>query len=58
MRVPRKIKRSKGIYFAFMCLFVFFSLPVANWGIPLAAISDIQKDPEFISGKMTSGIYL
>ncbi|KAK6630474.1 pyruvate transporter mpc1 [Polyplax serrata] len=27
--------------------------PAANWGIPLAAISDIQKDPKFISGKMT-----
>ncbi|OQR76178.1 brain protein 44 protein 2-like, partial [Tropilaelaps mercedesae] len=27
--------------------------PVANWGLPLAAITDIKKDPEFISGKMT-----
>ncbi|CAH0674154.1 unnamed protein product [Spodoptera exigua] len=27
--------------------------PVANWGIPLAAIADIQKDPSIISGKMT-----
>ncbi|XP_022203252.1 mitochondrial pyruvate carrier 1 [Nilaparvata lugens] len=27
--------------------------PVANWGIPLAAIADTQKSPEFISGKMT-----
>jgi len=29
--------------------------PVANWGIPIAAIADIQKDPELISGKMTVG---
>ncbi|XP_035223865.1 mitochondrial pyruvate carrier 1-like [Stegodyphus dumicola] len=27
--------------------------PVANWGIPIAAISDIKKDPSIISGKMT-----
>ncbi|XP_020716336.1 mitochondrial pyruvate carrier 1 isoform X2 [Ceratitis capitata] len=27
--------------------------PVANWGIPLAAIADFKKEPKFISGKMT-----
>lgn len=27
--------------------------PVANWGIPAAAIADLKKDPEIISGKMT-----
>ncbi|KAI8917471.1 hypothetical protein BC831DRAFT_484700 [Entophlyctis helioformis] len=27
--------------------------PVANWGLPLAAIADTQKSPELISGKMT-----
>ncbi|PSN56349.1 Mitochondrial pyruvate carrier 1 [Blattella germanica] len=27
--------------------------PVANWGIPIAAIADTQKSPQFISGKMT-----
>ncbi|KAL0275099.1 UNVERIFIED_CONTAM: hypothetical protein PYX00_003064 [Menopon gallinae] len=32
--------------------------PVANWGIPIAAISDIQKDPKFISGKMTLALTL
>ncbi|KAJ1677844.1 pyruvate transporter mpc1, partial [Spiromyces aspiralis] len=26
----------------------------ANWGIPLAALADTQKSPEFISGKMTT----
>jgi len=29
--------------------------PIANWGIPIAALSDIRKDPELISGKMTGG---
>jgi hypothetical protein len=27
--------------------------PVANWGLPIAAISDIRKDPEMISGVMS-----
>jgi len=27
--------------------------PVANWGLPLAAIADSRKDPEIISPKMT-----
>lgn len=27
--------------------------PLANWGIPLAAIADIRKDPKYISGNMT-----
>jgi len=30
---------------------------VANWGLPLAAIADMKKDPEKISGKMTTGKY-
>jgi hypothetical protein len=32
--------------------------PVANWGLPLAAIADTQKSPEYISGKMTSALAL
>ncbi|KAK7068624.1 pyruvate transporter mpc1 [Halocaridina rubra] len=32
--------------------------PVANWGIPLAAIADTRKPPEFISGKMTFALCL
>jgi len=27
--------------------------PAANWGLPLAALGDLKKNPEFISGKMT-----
>ncbi|XP_078372544.1 mitochondrial pyruvate carrier 1-like [Oculina patagonica] len=29
---------------------------VANWGLPLAAMSDMKRDPEFISGRMTSAL--
>jgi len=32
--------------------------PVANWGIPLAAIADTRKDAKFISGKMTTALCL
>ncbi|XP_059686247.1 mitochondrial pyruvate carrier 1 isoform X2 [Pelecanus crispus] len=27
--------------------------PVANWGLPVAAINDMKKSPEIISGRMT-----
>lgn len=30
--------------------------PVANWGLPLAAIADAKDNPEKISGKMTSAL--
>ncbi|CAO3651318.1 unnamed protein product [Cunninghamella blakesleeana] len=30
--------------------------PVANWGIPLAAIADTQKDASLISGNMTAAL--
>ncbi|KAM7362386.1 mitochondrial pyruvate carrier isoform 2-T4 [Cochliomyia hominivorax] len=32
--------------------------PVANWGIPIAALADIKKDPKIISGRMTLGYYV
>ncbi|KAH9381537.1 hypothetical protein HPB48_005488 [Haemaphysalis longicornis] len=32
------------------------SFQVANWGIPLAALADIKKDPSIISGKMTAAL--
>jgi len=31
---------------------------VANWGLPLAAIADLKKDEEIISGPMTSAMVL
>ncbi|XP_030053938.1 mitochondrial pyruvate carrier 1 [Microcaecilia unicolor] len=27
--------------------------PVANWGLPIAAINDMSKSPDIISGRMT-----
>ncbi|XP_032681387.1 mitochondrial pyruvate carrier 1 isoform X2 [Odontomachus brunneus] len=48
-----KILRSKETREYFMS--THFWGPVANWAIPIAAISDIQRDPKFISGKMTFG---
>ena len=38
------------------CYSTHFWGPVANWGIPIAALADINKDPSMISGKMTLGI--
>jgi len=32
--------------------------PIANWGIPIAALSDVRKDPKIISGKMTLALCL
>ncbi|XP_071540596.1 mitochondrial pyruvate carrier 1 isoform X1 [Panulirus ornatus] len=32
--------------------------PIANWGIPIAAIADTKKPPEIISGKMTIALCL
>lgn len=32
--------------------------PLANWGIPVAAINDFSKDPKFISGRMTVALCL
>uniref|UniRef100_UPI00358F2ECB mitochondrial pyruvate carrier 1 isoform X2 n=2 Tax=Myxine glutinosa TaxID=7769 RepID=UPI00358F2ECB len=30
--------------------------PVANWGLPIAAINDMKKSPEIISGRMTMAL--
>ncbi|PWN33292.1 UPF0041-domain-containing protein [Meira miltonrushii] len=30
--------------------------PVANWGLPLAAIADLKKDEDVISGPMTAAL--
>uniref|UniRef100_A0A1A9V3E1 Mitochondrial pyruvate carrier n=1 Tax=Glossina austeni TaxID=7395 RepID=A0A1A9V3E1_GLOAU len=35
-----------------------FWAPVVTWGIPLAAIADIQKDAKLISGKMTLALII
>lgn len=38
-----------------MLLLQHFWGPVANWGLPIAAIADMKKSPEIISGRMTFG---
>ncbi|KAK1792665.1 hypothetical protein P4O66_012602 [Electrophorus voltai] len=43
---------SNGIVLS-MCSKWHFWGPVANWGLPIAAISDMKKSPEIISGRMT-----
>ncbi|CAH3121660.1 unnamed protein product [Pocillopora meandrina] len=35
---------------------IFFYQMFANWGLPLAAMSDMKRDPEYISGKMTTAL--
>ncbi|KAL9605087.1 MAG: hypothetical protein Q9219_000021 [cf. Caloplaca sp. 3 TL-2023] len=44
-------------WLSYVCSTHFWG-PVSNFGIPLAAIADIQKDPELISGRMTSALTL
>merc|ERR1711962_150691 len=50
-RLLRKL-RSKEFWWDYICSTHFWG-PVFNWGIPIAAISDIQKSPEMISPRMT-----
>lgn len=40
---------------SYLCSTHFWG-PVANWGLPLAAIADFKKDPQYISGKMTTAL--
>lgn len=42
-------------HYCFFCFSTHFWGPIANWGIPIAATADIQRDPKYISGKMTFG---
>lgn len=42
------------LYLCYLCVSVqHFWGPVANWGLPIAAITDMKKSPEIISGRMT-----
>lgn len=41
---------------SYLCSTHFWG-PIANWGLPLAAIADMKKDPEKISGKMTTALF-
>jgi len=42
-------------YLDYFCSTHFWG-PASNFGIPIAAIMDTQKDPEFISGRMTGAL--
>ncbi|WLF78313.1 pyruvate transporter mpc1 [Lodderomyces elongisporus] len=43
--------------FKYMCTTHFWG-PVSNFGIPVAAIMDLKKDPDLISGPMTGSLIL
>ncbi|KAG2173782.1 hypothetical protein INT43_005202 [Umbelopsis isabellina] len=44
----------RGYLMSTVCEFIYDL--VANWGIPIAAISDWKKDPQYISGNMTAAL--
>ncbi|KAF2645471.1 UPF0041 domain protein [Massarina eburnea CBS 473.64] len=50
-----KIRSNK--YLDYFCSTHFWG-PASNFGIPLAAIADMSKDPEIISGRMTGALSL
>ncbi|XP_022826005.1 mitochondrial pyruvate carrier 1 [Spodoptera litura] len=51
--IGKLVQQLKSKEFRQYLMSTHFWGPVANWGIPLAAIADTQKDPAIISGKMT-----
>ncbi|GAB6032513.1 pyruvate transporter mpc1 [Chamberlinius hualienensis] len=56
--IQKGITQLKSKEFRSYLMSTHFWGPVANWGIPLAAIADIKKDPSYISGKMTFALML
>ncbi|EAT88759.1 hypothetical protein SNOG_03554 [Parastagonospora nodorum SN15] len=50
-----KIRSNK--YSDYFCSTHFWG-PASNFGIPIAAIADMSKDPEIISGRMTGALTL
>lgn len=56
--VKKAVDQLKSKEFRSYLMSTHFWGPVANWGIPLAAIADTRKPPEFISGKMTLALCL
>ncbi|PVI02615.1 UPF0041 domain protein [Periconia macrospinosa] len=51
--INAKIRSNK--YLDYFCSTHFWG-PASNFGIPLAAIADMSKDPEIISGPMTGAL--
>ncbi|XP_050713668.1 mitochondrial pyruvate carrier 1-like [Eriocheir sinensis] len=56
--IKKGLEQLKSKEFRDYLMSTHFWGPVANWGIPLAAIADTRKPPEFISGKMTFALCL
>lgn len=52
----RALAYAKSPEFRSYLMSTHFWGPVANWGLPLAAIADTRKSPEIISGKMTTAL--
>jgi hypothetical protein len=50
-----KIRSNK--YTDYFCSTHFWG-PASNFGIPIAAVADMSKDPEIISGRMTGALTL
>ncbi|ORY00037.1 UPF0041 domain protein, partial [Clohesyomyces aquaticus] len=48
-----KIRSNK--YLDYFCSTHFWG-PASNFGIPIAAVADMTKDPEIISGRMTGAL--
>ncbi|EEA22823.1 pyruvate transporter mpc1 [Talaromyces marneffei ATCC 18224] len=51
--INAKIRSNKVL--DYVCSTHFWG-PASNFGIPIAAVMDIQKDPEIISGPMTGAL--
>ncbi|KAL1985242.1 hypothetical protein VTN96DRAFT_8158 [Rasamsonia emersonii] len=51
--INAKIRSNKVL--DYVCSTHFWG-PASNFGIPLAAVMDTQKDPEIISGRMTAAL--
>lgn len=55
-----QFKRATDYIFSKKFIKYFFSShfwgPASNFGIPIAALADLKKDPEVISGPMTSSL--
>ena len=49
------VNHSLWLTILFVCVWQHFWGPIANWGLPIAAITDMKKSPEIISGRMTFG---
>ncbi|KAI2810128.1 hypothetical protein RDWZM_002806 [Blomia tropicalis] len=56
--VQKGLNQLKSPEFRSYLMSTHFWGPVANWGIPIAAIADFKKDPSFISPRMTAALII